>query len=70
MIFESKKMIFDSNGMIFLKSYEEVGYLCKVCDSSLRIDKSNKHKKGWIVYCSCGREISYKRCIYSQSVYV
>jgi len=43
-------------GYHYLHSGDKSGDLCKICGSSMRI---NKHGKKWTLICSCGREIPF-----------
>ena len=62
-------MSMDPNGYRFLRTGDESGDLCAVCDSSLVIDKTGKG--GWKLRCqNCGRVLSFISEVDRDTVYV
>ena len=53
-------MAWEKTGAKYLKTGDESGHLCYLCDVPMIMIKTNVNKKGgtWYVYCRCcGREI-------------
>ena len=63
-------MTYDNSGYKYLKTGDETGDLCIVCDRPMFIDK---YDGCWTIRCRCGREVPFisnaKHDSYAQSVY-
>jgi len=64
-------MPYRNNGYKYLKTGDETGDLCAVCDRPMLIDKTGGQ---WTIRCCCGREVPFISNItqdnmYAQSAY-